>query len=185
VDTATAQATVSAANGETIVLGGLISTRRELVERRAPFLSDIPVLGRLFSFDSNEMRRAELLIILTPHVIRNAEDSERLKQAEFARMSWCAADVYDLYGDVGLDFQVNMTQPNDMGVETIYPDINPRGSSGAPAESGESMRPLPYPPNDNTLPLPTDPLFRGPGELLPYPESSRRDQPVRPAEVWR
>ena len=90
VDTATAQATVSAANGETIILGGLISTRRETIERRAPFLSDIPVLGRLFSFDSDEMRRAELLIILTPHVLRNPEDSERLKQAEFARMSWCA-----------------------------------------------------------------------------------------------
>ena len=46
-----------------------------------------------------------MLIVLTPHVIRSQEEGERIKQAEFARMSWCAADVYDLYGDPGLNFQ--------------------------------------------------------------------------------
>ena len=52
-----------------------------------------------------------MIIILTPRVIRNPQDAERIKQAEFARMSWCAADVYELYGDVGMDFQTNLATP--------------------------------------------------------------------------
>ena len=51
VDTVTAQATVSVADGETVVLGGMISTEKETIQRRVPFLSDVPVLGYLFRFD--------------------------------------------------------------------------------------------------------------------------------------
>ena len=60
VDTITAQATVSVADGETVVLGGMISTENETIERRAPYLADIPVLGHLFRYDSaltNDARR--------------------------------------------------------------------------------------------------------------------------------
>ncbi len=129
VDTITAQATVSVADGETVVLGGMIATEIETIARRAPYLADIPVLGHLFRYDFKTERRAEMLIILTPHVIRNQADAERIKQAEFARMSWCAADVYDLYGDVGMDFQTNMAVPTDgVGTEVIYPDQTPLGS---------------------------------------------------------
>ena len=71
VDTVTAQATVSVADGETVVLGGMISTEKETIERRAPFLSDIPVLGYLFRYDAKDEKRVEMLIILTPHVIRS------------------------------------------------------------------------------------------------------------------
>ncbi len=185
VDTATAQATVSAANGETIILGGLISNRREIIERRAPFLSDIPVLGRLFSFDSDEMRRAELLIILTPTVIRTVEDGERLKQTEFARMSWCAADVYEIYGDVGFDFQSDMTAPDDEGVEVIYPDIHPRGLPATPEGQDERMLPPPHPPGRNHFPVPGDIPYSNSGEPPRYPESSMRDRQVQPAANWQ
>ena len=133
VDTVTAQATVSVADGETVVLGGMISTELETVERRAPFLADIPVLGHLFRYDFKDEKRAEMLIILTPRVIRSAADGERIKQAEFARMNWCAADVYDLYGDPGLGYQAGLSIPtDDTGTEVIYPDKNPRGERLTP-----------------------------------------------------
>ncbi|MAD80896.1 MAG: hypothetical protein CMJ50_08655 [Planctomycetaceae bacterium] len=127
IDTTTAQATVSAADGETIVLGGLITERTEEVHRQVPWLGDVPVLKHLFRFDGFQSRRAELLIILTPHVIRTPEDNELVRQAEMARMSWCAADVFDLQGDIGFysDSQVEMI---DRGApETIFPDVNPSG----------------------------------------------------------
>jgi type II secretion system protein D len=149
VDTVTAQATVSVADGETVVLGGMISTEKETIERRAPFLSDIPVLGYLFRYDSRNEKRMEMLIILTPRVIRSHGDGERIKQAEFARMNWCAADVYDLYGDAGISFQTNLSLPtDDLNTEVIYPDQNPRGeSTPVPAESQSepSLQGLPEP----------------------------------------
>jgi general secretion pathway protein D len=138
VDTITAQTTVSVADGETVVLGGLISTEEETEERRTPFLSDIPVLGHLFRYDFSDERRNEMIIILTPTVIRTPADAEKIKQAEFARMSWCAANVYDVYGDVGMDFRTDLAVPtDDHDTEVIYPDLNPRG------EPTRSPTPLP------------------------------------------
>jgi type II secretion system protein D len=98
VDTTTAQATVSAASGETIILGGLITKQTATLERKVPRLGDIPVLGRLFRFDSQFVKRTELLIILTPYVIRNRNDELALQQAEFAKMSWCLGDVEQIHG---------------------------------------------------------------------------------------
>ena len=56
VDTVTAQATVSVADGETVVLGGMISTEKETIQRRVPFLSDVPVLGYLFRYDATQRK---------------------------------------------------------------------------------------------------------------------------------
>lgn len=127
VDTITAQASVSAANGETIILGGLISEDRASIHRSVPIIQDIPILKHLFKFDSDKWLRTELLIILTPHVIRTTDDSERLKQIEIARMNWCECDVYRVHGDinvppVGLSQHIEFSSP-----PVIYPDSNPSG----------------------------------------------------------
>ncbi len=176
VDTITAQATVSVADGETIVLGGMISTEKETIERRAPYLADIPVLGHLFRYSSTDARRSEMIIILTPHVIRNMEDAERIKQAEFARMSWCAADVYDLYGDVGMDFQNNLRVPTDgSGTEVIYPDVNPRGES----------RPTPAPQPADMLPAVPEPGEPSDGSELRRPRNVPRPVPAIPPGAAR
>ncbi len=120
----TAQTTVSAASGETIVLGGLITKDTQKIRRRVPYLSSIPVLGNLFRFDSNSMVRSELLIILTPRVVRNEEDLDRLKQAEAARMSWCLADVHELHGPTGIYEDSDLSDWRGYG-EVIYPEIYP------------------------------------------------------------
>lgn len=127
IETTTAQTTVSAASGETIVLGGLISKSQQQVNRKVPWLGDLPLLGRLFRFDSDIGKRTELVIILTPHVIRSSYDNERIKELELARMSWCAADVYEVHGDINLDQRFY-----DMEAEThvVYPNGAPPELSG-------------------------------------------------------
>ncbi len=121
-----AQTTVSAASGETIVLGGLITTRKTEIHRRIPWLHRVPVLGNLFRYDSEEDERAELLIILTPHVIESPEEAQRLKQIEAARISWCLADVHAMHGPTGLYDDRDASEWQGHG-EVIYPDLNPRG----------------------------------------------------------
>jgi len=127
VDTITAQATVSAADGETIILGGLISRSTRTLHRQVPWLGDIPVIKYLFSYDYNSIQRTELLIIMTPHVIRSSGDMERLKQAEFARMSWCEADVFELHGDVFPQTGLMNQLIEDADCKLVYPDSDPRG----------------------------------------------------------
>ena len=140
IDTTTAQATVSAADGETIVLGGLITKSTQQFHRQVPWLGDIPVLGHLFRYDSNQTRRTELLIILTPHVIRTTEDNEWNRQTEMARMSWCAADVFDLHGDTGFYPESPIELLNHSQPEVIFPDLNPSGES-MPAEKAIPISP--------------------------------------------
>ncbi len=127
IDTITAQATVSAADGETIILGGLISRSTRTIHRQVPWLGDLPLLKHLFSYDYFDMQRTELLIIMTPHVVRSQGDMEQLKQAEFARMSWCEADVFNIHGDVypAADLTTELIDRSDWDV--IYPDDDPRG----------------------------------------------------------
>ncbi|MEX0793569.1 MAG: secretin N-terminal domain-containing protein [Pirellulaceae bacterium] len=124
IETQTATAVVSARSGQTIVLGGLIDKRTLTISRKVPLLGDIPVLGTLFRFDTFDQSRNELLIILTPVVVRNDEDIAMLREAEMGRMSWCLADVSNIYGAHalhGLDYGM----PDAEGVMEIYPDKNP------------------------------------------------------------
>ena len=55
--------------GETIIIGGLMQTRREKVRSGIPGLRDIPLLGRLFTSYTDVERKAELVIFLTPTII--------------------------------------------------------------------------------------------------------------------
>lgn len=155
VDTITAQATVSAADGETIILGGLISRSTRTLHRQVPWLGDIPIIKYLFSYDYNSIQRTELLIIMTPHVIRSSGDMERLKQAEFARMSWCEADIFDLHGDVFPQTGMMSQIIEDADCKLVYPDSDPRGGvDGSRLPLDRTWRETPesqYPEQEPTL----------------------------------
>ena len=77
-----AKTVVTVKDDETVVLGGLITTRDEVREQKIPVLGDIPVLGLLFSNRSNETKRTELLVVLTPRVVRSVEEYRELSIQE-------------------------------------------------------------------------------------------------------
>jgi general secretion pathway protein D len=72
---------------QTVVIGGLISDGTDNRENSVPFISDIPVIGNLFRSTSGHREKINLLIFLTPHIIRDAaehrdrsiEDRDKLK----------------------------------------------------------------------------------------------------------
>src|SRR5207253_2536657 len=86
INTTNAQTTISAYSGQTVVFAGLIQKNRQSQSRRIPYLADIPWLGALFRFDTENESRNELLVILTPRIIQTDEDYEVLKQVESSRM---------------------------------------------------------------------------------------------------
>jgi general secretion pathway protein D len=65
-------------NNETISLAGLISENKTSGTAGVPLLSDIPVLGSLFSTKTNNRDRTELLVLLTPHVITTQQEARSL-----------------------------------------------------------------------------------------------------------
>ena len=141
VDVATAQTTVSAASGQTIVIGGLISNSNMSISRKVPWLGDLPVLGNLFRFDGQQNRRTELLIILTPHVILGQSEAEYLKQVEMARMSWVSCDVFNWLNTVPGQYEM----ADDAGVPVYYPDETPHVPSPANQYLQNSQREPAYP----------------------------------------
>ncbi len=62
--------TVVLRNGETLCLGGLIRKNKTEVRSAVPFFGSIPVLGRLFSYTSEEEEESELAIFITPSINR-------------------------------------------------------------------------------------------------------------------
>jgi hypothetical protein len=114
---------VSALSGQTVVLGGLLQTRKFDVHRRVPLVADIPLIGDLFRYDSVAEERRELLIILTPRIIYGKEDSDLVKQIESSRMSWILGDVINLHGEVGLRSRCDEWQ--DADIEAVYPNFVP------------------------------------------------------------
>ncbi|MBN2446279.1 MAG: hypothetical protein JXO22_06120, partial [Phycisphaerae bacterium] len=69
-----AETTVTVKDNETVVLGGMIRSRDERTESKVPIIGDVPVLGSLFRYDNDNTQRTELLVILTPRIIRSVND---------------------------------------------------------------------------------------------------------------
>ena len=65
---------VAVRSGESIVLGGLIKDNNNSSKSGVPLLKDIPLVGNLFSQNSSEGKRTELLVIITPRVVRSDID---------------------------------------------------------------------------------------------------------------
>ncbi len=133
INTTSARTVVSAADGETVVLGGLITKSKSHATRKVPVLGDIPLVGRLFRYDAMQTRRTELLIIMTPHIVQNEADVERIKQIESARINWCLRDVMELHDANGLQAR-GCQPPAPWEVRIRYPHMETTSAEPTPAE---------------------------------------------------
>lgn len=190
VNVTRAQTTVSAASGQTIVIGGLITNGERSITRRVPWLSDIPLLGEMFKYDGFETKRKELLIILTPRVIRNRDNAEHIKQLEMARISWASCDAFDWLADEGE--VVHSGGINEAGVPVIYPDATPGlewdlEPSGIPQNigppAGEPGLPnLPPEPPESSM---FDPLVEPSSYEIPKREQTAQEDARKPrGSLW-
>lgn len=81
------ESTVAVQSGNTIALGGLIRDRTEDSTSGVPLLSDIPILGNLFKSNAELSRRTELLVLITPRVVRNATEAKEVTEELRRRLS--------------------------------------------------------------------------------------------------
>jgi len=71
IDTRELSTSVLVNNGETVVLGGIFQDERQRNEDRVPYLSSIPGIGNLFKRRSNQTKKRELLIFVTPTIVED------------------------------------------------------------------------------------------------------------------
>lgn len=69
IQTQQAESQVLVNDGETVVIGGLTVTSVTVSKSGIPFLVDLPILGRLFGFTSQNEDRQDLIILITPHIV--------------------------------------------------------------------------------------------------------------------
>ena len=94
--------TVLAGDGETVAIGGLIQKSDHKNENKIPWFGDLPYLGSLFRYRTQAKTKTELMIILTPHIVRSRADADRILAEESRRMDWVLNDVVKTHGTSGL-----------------------------------------------------------------------------------
>jgi type II secretion system protein D len=127
-----ARTSVTVKDGETIIIGGLITNRETDSENKVPLAGDIPILGNLFRATVKTHTKTELLMVLTPHVIRDAEQARR--------MSIAMRDQTGLMDNARRSPMMNSLQvkPDEELFGPAEPTTGP-----APGEQGEPYGPLP------------------------------------------
>ncbi|MDF7777933.1 type II secretion system secretin GspD [Sphingomonas sp. AOB5] len=85
-NTRTINTTVLADNGQTIVLGGLVSDDYLEAKRQVPILGDIPLVGELFRSRRESRTKRTLFIFLRPTIIRDSDDATAVTSSRYARL---------------------------------------------------------------------------------------------------
>lgn len=75
-----AKTTITAEDKQTIVIGGLIREIKDKAYEGIPILSDIPLLGYLFRFTTTKVKKTELIILMTPHVVTSKEEADLITE---------------------------------------------------------------------------------------------------------
>jgi general secretion pathway protein D len=85
IDVRQANTVVVTPNGQTVVIGGLMQHSKSSTDSKIPILGDIPGLGQLFHHKTKSDQKTELIILLTPYVVRTPADLARMSQDERGR----------------------------------------------------------------------------------------------------
>lgn len=65
-------------DGQSFAVGGLLSSKTTKLQNQVPWLGQVPVIGSLFRNSSNQKEETELVVIVTPHVVRPVKPGEQL-----------------------------------------------------------------------------------------------------------
>ena len=85
INTRVARTSVMVKDGQTVVIGGFMRDRLQKVETGIPILKDLPLLGPLFRRTEKTKDRTELMVFLTPRIVRTPDELRRLLEEEKKR----------------------------------------------------------------------------------------------------
>jgi general secretion pathway protein D len=155
-NTRTIEATIRLKDGETNFLAGLIQDTSLTSSNKTPFLGDIPILGRLFTKDHNIRHRTDLMLTMTPHIIRKPDITED--------------DLAPMWVGTQSNLSFRGLSPRLESQSTVDPFSAPPSAqqfrTGAVDSDGNPVQPANQPPVIPQGSAPTDP-FRPPAPSTP------------------
>jgi general secretion pathway protein D len=129
-----ASTTVMVQDHRTAVIGGLLSSESDVQRSAIPFISDIPVIGNLFTDNGSNRQKDNLLVFLTPHVVRTREDLRALALDERQKFT-DALGRRELH-QMPMEQYKQLYQPTFSVPVSPAQDLKDRGSTMAPSASG-------------------------------------------------
>ena len=139
------ETTVSANDGETVILGGLITKRENKTENKIPWFGDLPGVGAAFRFRSYTNSKTELLIIMTPRIVRNQAERECAFVDEARRMDWNVGYVMRVHGTQNLSPLMERSTPEPHKGHHPY-RIFPGHGANTPSPEGVQQTTIDLPP---------------------------------------
>jgi type II secretion system protein D len=94
INSRSADTVVVVPDGQTVIIGGLMSSRKIDSTEKVPILGDIPVLGMLFKHKITSNGKTELMIFMTPHIIRRPSDLAAMTSRERAQTTTIAPKAF-------------------------------------------------------------------------------------------
>ncbi len=111
--TRTIETRLVAHDQQTVMLTGLTQIKQSYIKTRVPLLGDLPVLGALFSYTTKEKKKSNLMILLTPYIIRNRLDIDLIRERHKRQQDEFIGSLKDLDTTV---FQTNIDYRKKRGV---------------------------------------------------------------------
>ena len=137
----TISSTIAVTSGESVALGGLISENQRTSRRGVPLLSDVPLLGALFRTNGWETERTELLVLITPRVVRNQAEANLVTGEIRDRMKKVRGHIQNMEDSgkwappkpMGGDFPVSPQSSEAIGNERPAPEAPVEAFAGPEA----------------------------------------------------
>lgn len=82
-----ASSSVTVKDGQTMIIGGIIQDNKTTTTHKIPILGSIPFIGKLFQRQENKTEKTELMVFITPHIVRNPEEAEKVSQQQQSQLS--------------------------------------------------------------------------------------------------
>ncbi|HEX6949153.1 MAG TPA: secretin N-terminal domain-containing protein [Nitrospira sp.] len=132
------ETTTIARDGQTLVVGGLVRDNVTISESKIPFLGDIPLLGWLFRFQSRQQEKLNLLVFLTPSLVRDEVDMVELNARK-------AAELNALQRENRIEEPTKLKQETLEKLQRRAPILPP---AETPVDPESSVVPVPAPKSD-------------------------------------
>ena len=170
ISTRTISSTIRLKDGETNFLAGLIRRDKQNGSSGVPFLSDIPILGRVFSNKTHDEQSTDLVMTITPHIIRvpdiNAEDLTPIYVGTENNVSYQGAPRVESINDNRSPFEAEQNRRRNQ--RAVPPATAPRPQ----APAGINLNPPAFPTSPFSSPRPFTTTTPAPVAPQPPPQGA-------------
>ena len=181
-DTRQAETSAVVQDGDTLAIGGIIAENKTRSRSGLPYLMNLPIIGRFFGSTNDTVQRTELLMLITPHVIRNRDEARDVTEDFKNRISTIKAEIERYERDSAINRAKQLSRPQpDAGLQPsvpVFPSPVPPQTppaSAKPSGTSAALPPKPIPLNSSSGPVLPQPIVPQPIAPIVPPVPDRSD----------